>query len=81
MGPQFEFDWTINADDRNIPLADYHPGDAFVDIISIDAYDTIPGNQTFPNPRMRRDAFYNEPSGLGQCGTNQSSSRRPGTPC
>ena len=33
------FDWDVNANYRNIPLADFYPGDSYVDIIGIDAYD------------------------------------------
>ena len=33
------FDWNVNANYRNIPLADFYPGDSYVDIIGIDAYD------------------------------------------
>jgi hypothetical protein len=65
-GGHFEFDWTINAGYRNIPLADYYPGDAFVDIIGIDTYDALPGNPTYASPRARWTALYAQPSGLGQ---------------
>lgn len=33
------FDWDVNANYRNIPLADFYPGNSYVDIIGIDAYD------------------------------------------
>ncbi len=38
-GANFLFDWNVNANYRNIPLADFYPGNAYVDIIGIDAYD------------------------------------------
>jgi Glycosyl hydrolase family 26 len=58
------FDWNINANYRDIPLADFYPGDAYVDIIGIDAYDdsgiALPrvGNPT------RWSALVDEPEGL-----------------
>ena len=38
-GANFLFDWNVNANYRNIPLADFYPGNAYVDIIGVDAYD------------------------------------------
>jgi hypothetical protein len=38
-GAHFLFDWTINEGYRNIPLADYYPGDSYVDIVGISFYD------------------------------------------
>ena len=38
-GSHLLFDWDINANYRVIPLADFYPGNAYVDIIGIDAYD------------------------------------------
>lgn len=44
-GNHFLFDWCVNAGYRNIPLNEYYPGNQFVDIIGIDAYDSgMPGN-------------------------------------
>jgi len=39
-GSHLMFDWNVNASYRNIPLADFYPGNAYVDIIGIDFYDT-----------------------------------------
>jgi hypothetical protein len=39
-GANFQFDWTVNQYYRPLPLADWYPGDNFVDIIGIDAYDS-----------------------------------------
>src|SRR5580704_8967296 len=39
-GSHLLFDWNVNASYRNIPLADFYPGNAYVDIIGIDFYDT-----------------------------------------
>ena len=39
-GAHFLFDWNVNAGTWTlIPLADYYPGDAYVDIVGISAYD------------------------------------------
>ena len=38
-GSNFLFDWNVNAYYRDIPLADFYPGNAYVDIIGIDSYD------------------------------------------
>jgi glycosyl hydrolase family 26 len=38
-GAEFSFDWCVNAAYRNIPLANYYPGDDVVDEIGIDLYD------------------------------------------
>ncbi|HTZ30616.1 MAG TPA: glycosyltransferase [Streptosporangiaceae bacterium] len=39
-GSHLLFDWNVNANYRSIPLADFYPGNAYVDIIGIDFYDT-----------------------------------------
>jgi O-antigen/teichoic acid export membrane protein/glycosyltransferase involved in cell wall biosynthesis len=39
-GSHLLFDWNVNANYRNIPLAEFYPGNAYVDIIGIDFYDT-----------------------------------------
>jgi Glycosyl hydrolase family 26 len=38
-GAHFQFDWCINGRYRPIPLSDFYPGDAYVDIVGIDPYD------------------------------------------
>jgi Glycosyl hydrolase family 26 len=38
-GSHLLFDWDVNANYRNIPLAAFYPGNAYVDIIGVDAYD------------------------------------------
>jgi hypothetical protein len=43
-GANFLFDWNVNADYQVIPLADFYPGNAYVDIIGIDAYDQSASN-------------------------------------
>jgi O-antigen/teichoic acid export membrane protein/glycosyltransferase involved in cell wall biosynthesis len=39
-GSHLLFDWNVNANYRSIPLADFYPGNAYVDVIGIDFYDT-----------------------------------------
>ncbi len=60
-GANFSFDWCINAAVRNIPLANYYPGDSVVDEIGIDLYDEgMPSTVT-----DRWDTLYNKPGSLG----------------
>jgi hypothetical protein len=65
-GAHFEFDWTVNAGYRNIPLAAFYPGDRSVDIIGIDNYDSSAAHQTYPTLDARWSALYTQPSGLAQ---------------
>lgn len=39
-GASFKFDWSVNANYRNIPLDQWYPGDDVVDYVGIDAYDS-----------------------------------------
>lgn len=63
-GTHLLFDWNVNANYRDIPLADFYPGNSYVDIIGIDAYD----NSGLPLPRVgdpaRWAALTAEPEGL-----------------
>ena len=63
-GAHFLFDWNVNAGYQNIPLARYYPGDAYVDIVGIDAYDESP----IPRPPVGSSARWRtlttEPLGL-----------------
>jgi hypothetical protein len=60
-GADFSFDWSVNAAVRNIPLANYYPGDAVVNEIGIDLYDEgLPSTVT-----DRWTTLYNEPGSLG----------------
>ncbi len=50
-GQQFQFEWNPTRGDLGVGnLANYYPGDAYVDIIGLDVYDTqwpsMPGNAT-----------------------------------
>ena len=62
-GAHFLFDWCVNANYRDIPLADFYPGNAYVDIIGIDFYD----GSSVPLPASgtaRWNALVAEPLGL-----------------
>ena len=59
-GADFRFDWTVNAGVRAIPLSSFYPGDRYVDVIGVDAYDTLPK----PAPGNRVTAILREPDGL-----------------
>ncbi|MGD0944198.1 MAG: glycosyl hydrolase [Acidimicrobiales bacterium] len=63
-GAHFLFDWSINARYRDIPLADYYPGNAYVDIVGISFYD----QSGYPLPPVgspaRWQALASEPMGL-----------------
>jgi len=63
-GAHFLFDWSINEGYRDIPLADYYPGDAYVDIVGISFYD----QSGYPLPPVgspdRWLALTSEPMGL-----------------
>jgi hypothetical protein len=39
-GANFLFVWNPNSCTENLPLADWYPGNSYVDIIGVDAYDT-----------------------------------------
>lgn len=64
----FLFDWNINADYRTIPLADFYPGNAYVNIIGIDAYDI--GAAGIPLPSVSNPARWAslaaQPEGLDE---------------
>jgi hypothetical protein len=66
-GASFRFDWTIAAWYRNIPFDRYYPGDAAVDIIGIDFYDSgLYRRQGFANADDRWHAQFNLSSGPGE---------------
>lgn len=63
-GTQLLFDWNINANYRNIPLADFYPGNTYVDIIGIDAYDTSSISLPPTGSSRRWAVLTSEPDGL-----------------
>ena len=62
-GAHFLFDWTVNQHVQPIPLDEWYPGDAAVNIIGIDAYDSGIG-QSGLTPEERWRKLSNEPDGL-----------------
>lgn len=59
-GARFRFDWNVNAGVRAIPLASFYPGDRYVDVVGVDAYDTLPARR----PGDRVSNIVNQPDGL-----------------
>jgi hypothetical protein len=64
-GEHFLIDWNVNAGYRDIPLGQYYPGNAYVDIVGIDLYDA-PASGTLPpvGSPQRFSALAGEPLGL-----------------
>jgi O-antigen/teichoic acid export membrane protein/glycosyltransferase involved in cell wall biosynthesis len=76
-GSHLLFDWNVNASYRNIPLADFYPGNAYVDIIGIDFYDT--SGQPLPpvgNPE-RWTALSRQPDSLMQVAAFAAAHHKP----
>jgi hypothetical protein len=74
----FLFDWNVNAGYRAIPLADFYPGDRYVDIIGIDAYDEAPKGGLPPvQTSSRWRALFTEPLGLGDVYRFAQAHRKP----
>lgn len=63
-GAHFLFDWNVNAGYKDIPLANYYPGNAFVDIVGIDAYDEAPIPLPAVGSATRWSTLVHEPLGL-----------------
>jgi hypothetical protein len=59
-GAHFQFDWSINAAVRPLPLSEFYPGNDVVDIIGIDAYDqgVSPGLPRWSTVYNRTDGIY-----------------------
>lgn len=62
-GQAFLFDWNVNASVLPIPFAAYYPGDAYVDIVGVDAYDSSASAMPPPSPSRWR-SLSSEPFGL-----------------
>jgi hypothetical protein len=63
-GTHLLFDWNVNANYRNIPLADFYPGNGYVNIIGIDAYDSSGISLPAVGSSSRWAALAGEPEGL-----------------
>ena len=64
-GAHFLFDWNVNAGTwTQIPLADYYPGNAYVDIVGLDLYDVSGSALPRVGAPDRWRALETEPMGL-----------------
>jgi hypothetical protein len=63
-GSHLLFDWNVNANYRNIPLAEFYPGDSYVDIVGIDAYDDSGVDLPPVGSPARWGVLASEPDGL-----------------
>ncbi|MDA8315418.1 MAG: glycosyl hydrolase [Actinomycetota bacterium] len=63
-GAHFLFDWNVNANYEDLPLAAYYPGNASVDIVGIDAYDEASMRLPPVGSLRRWPSLANEPLGL-----------------
>ena len=76
-GSHLLFDWNVNANYRDIPLADFYPGNAYVDLVGIDFYDT--SGVTLPpvgNP-SRWTALTREPDSLTEVAAFAAAHHKP----
>ncbi|MCU1495354.1 MAG: hypothetical protein JWO62_3118 [Acidimicrobiaceae bacterium] len=65
-GAHFLFDWNVNAGYENLPLTGYYPGNAYVDIVGVDAYDEAPIPLPPVSSPTRWTVLVTEPLGLTQ---------------
>jgi len=72
----FLFDWNVNARYRDIPLADYYPGNAYVDIVGISLYDEGSRLPPVGSPARWR-ALESEPMGLHEVYAFAAEHRKP----
>jgi hypothetical protein len=63
-GAHFLFDWNVNSNYRDLPLADIYPGNAYVDIIGIDQYDGSGDSNLPASGTARWNYLENEADGL-----------------
>jgi hypothetical protein len=64
-GAHFLFDWNPNTCTNNYPLADFYPGNAYVDIIGADIYDADCTGPLPPPSPASWHKLYSEVLGLG----------------
>ena len=76
-GANFLFEWAVNANYRNIPLANYYPGNAYVDLIGIDAYDASGVTLPAVSDPTRFAALAAEPLGLNAARDFAVAQRKP----
>ena len=63
-GAHFLFDWNVNAGYQVIPLTNFYPGNQYVDIIGVDAYDESPITLPPVGSATRWTTLTTEPLGL-----------------
>ncbi len=66
-GNHFRFDWTVNSGPSAIPAPEAYPGNAYVDYVGVDVYDSswnASGSSGLTNPTRRWDQIANRPYGL-----------------
>ncbi len=63
-GADFLFDWNVNSNYQNFPLANIYPGNAYVDIIGIDQYDGSGDSNLPASGTARWNYLYNEADGI-----------------
>jgi len=56
-GAHFQFDWSVNALERPIPLGDFYPGGDYVDIVGIDAYQLAPTSAWWERLKSGQDGL------------------------
>ena len=76
-GARFLFDWTVNAGYEDLPMADYYPGDAVVDVIGIDAYDEASIKLPPVGSPSRWPVLASEPLGLYEVGAFARAHHKP----
>lgn len=76
-GSHFVFDWTVNAGYEDIPFSDYYPGNSVVDVIGIDAYDSLVNGQQVAPGRTRWHLLSHEPGGILDLVAFAKSHRKP----
>lgn len=77
-GADFLFDWDPNTCYENIPLLNYYPGNAYVDLIGADAYDaSCQGQLPLPPSASDFTSLYNEQLGLGAITSFAESQGKP----
>jgi hypothetical protein len=65
-GAHFLFDWNVNANYEDLPLAGYYPGNSVVDIVGVDAYDEASIKLPSVGSPLRFSTLLSEPLGLAE---------------
>lgn len=65
-GAHFLFDWNVNAGYKVLPLSGFYPGNSYVDIVGVDAYDESPVVLPPVGSPSRWTVLTTEPLGLDE---------------